>query len=203
MTSKSLLARKSLVARLHDDSSGAYMIEFAMILPPFLMLVMGTFDIGMQMYAKSVLAGAVEQAARLNTLETNATNQSAVDQAVRDQVGRVARYGSLQFSRQSYQDFSDVGTPEDFTDANGDGVRNPGECFQDANGNGTWNADRGSNGQGGANDAVLYRVSLTFNRLFPLWKMLGEPQQKTITVSTTLRNQPYSTQTNGTTVVCT
>lgn len=203
MTIKSLRARKPLFARLRDNNSGAYMIEFAMILPPFLMLVMGTFDIGMQMYAKSVLAGAVEQAARLNTLETNATNQTAVDQAVRDQVGRVASYGTLAFSRQSYQDFSDVGTPEDFTDANGDGVRNPGECFQDVNGNGTWNSDRGSNGQGGANDAVLYQVSLTFDRLFPLWKMLGEPQQKTITVATTLRNQPYSTQTDGTTVVCT
>lgn len=198
-----MVMKRSLLSRLRDDTSGAYMIEFAMILPPFLMLIMGTFDIGMQMYAKSVLAGAVEQAARLNTLETNSTNQSAVDQAVRDQVGRVARYGSLQFSRQSYQDFSDVGTPEDFTDSNNDGIRNPGECFQDANGNGSWNSDRGTSGQGGANDAVLYQVSLTFDRLFPLWKMLGEPQQKTITVATTLRNQPYGTQSNNSTVVCT
>lgn len=194
--------KRTLLRRLRDDSSGAYMIEFAMILPPFLMLVMGTFDIGMQMYAKSVLAGAVEQAARLNTLETNATSQTHIDDAVRAQVGRVARYGNLAFSRQSYQDFSAVGTPEDFTDTNGDGIRNPGECFQDANGNGSWDADRGSSGQGGANDVVLYRVSLTFNRLFPLWKMLGESQSKTITVATTLRNQPYGTQTNGTTVVC-
>ncbi len=191
------------IRRLRDDQSGAYMIEFAMILPAFLMLVMGTFDIGMQMYAKSVLAGAVEQAARLNTLETNSSSQTAVDQAVRDQVGRVAQYGTLTFSRLNYQDFSAVGKPEDFTDSNGDGIRNSGECFQDANGNGSWNSDRGDTGQGGANDVVLYRVNLTFDRLFPLWKMLGEPQSKTISIATTLRNQPYGTQSNGTTVVCT
>ena len=188
---------------LHRDERGAYMIEFAMIMPTFLLLMMGAFDIGMQMYAKAVLSGAVEQAARLNTLETNASSQSAVDQAVRDQVGRVARYGTLSFSRLNYQDFNAVGKPEDFTDSNGNGVRNPGECYQDANNNGAWDADRGETGQGGANDVVLYRVNLTFDRLFPLWKMLGEPQQKVLTVSTTLRNQPYSNQNTNTVVRCT
>ena len=185
------------------DQRGAYMIEFAMVMPTFLLLMMGSFDIGMQMYAKAVLSGAVEQAARLNTLETNSSSQSAVDQAVRDQVGRVARYGTLSFSRLNYQDFSGVGKPEDFTDSNGNGVRNAGECYQDVNGNSTWDADRGETGQGGANDVVLYRVNLTFDRLFPLWKMLGEPQQKTLTVSTTLRNQPYTNQNSTSVVRCT
>ncbi len=183
------------------DERGAYMIEFAMVLPTFLLLVMGIFDIGMQMYAKSVLAGAVEQAARLNTLETNNTNQTAIDQIVRDQVGRVARYGTLSFSRQNYQDFSSVGQPEKFTDSNSNGVRNSGECFTDSNGNGVWDADSGGSGQGGASDVVVYRANLTFDRLFPLWKMLGEPQRKTITISTVLRNQPFSNQ-NSELVIC-
>lgn len=184
------------------DERGAYMMEFALIMPAFLMLVMGIFDIGMQMYAKSVLAGAVEQAARLSTLETNNSSQSAVDQAVRDQVGRAARYGTLAFSRQNYRDFSSVDQPEPFTDSNGDGVRNPGECYTDVNGNGSWSTDAARSGQGGASDVVVYRVSLTFDRLFPLWKMLGEPQSKTITVTTVLRNQPFDTQSTGV-VICT
>ena len=50
---------------LLGDERGAYMIEFAMVMPTFLLLMMGAFDIGMQMYAKAVLSGAVEQAARL------------------------------------------------------------------------------------------------------------------------------------------
>lgn len=188
---------------LRRDENGAYMIEFALIMPAFLMLVMGIFDIGMQMYAKSVLSGAVEQAARLNTLEANASNASVVDQAVRDQVGRVARYGTLNFSRLNYRDFSGVGRQEPFTDSNGNGVRNAGECYTDMNNNSTWDADQGGSGQGGAGDVVLYRVSLTFDRLFPLWKMLGEPQSETITISTVLRNQPYTAQSNNSTVRCT
>lgn len=191
------------IRRLRRDENGAYMIEFALIMPAFLMLVMGIFDIGMQMYAKSVLSGAVEQAARLNTLEANASNASVVDQAVRDQVGRVARYGTLNFSRLNYRDFSGVGRQEPFTDSNGNGVRNAGECYTDMNNNSTWDADQGGSGQGGAGDVVLYRVSLTFDRLFPLWKMLGEQQSETITISTVLRNQPYTAQTNNSTVRCT
>ncbi len=184
------------------DDRGAYMIEFALIMPTFLLLVMGIFDIGMQMYAKAVLAGAVEQAARMNTLETNNSNQTGIDQMVRDQMGRAARYGTLAFSRQNYQDFSSVGQPEKFTDSNGNGIRNAGECFTDSNGNGTWNADSGGSGQGGASDVVVYKVDLTFDRLFPLWKMLGEPQRKTISISTVLRNQPFSNQ-NSEVVICT
>lgn len=197
MTRSTHPVRRSLLR----DERGAYMIEFALVMPTFLLLVMGIFDIGMQMYAKSVLSGAVEQAARLNTLETNNANQTGIDQTVREQVGRVARYGTLSFSRQNYRDFSAVGQPEKFTDSNSNGVRNPGECFTDSNGNGVWDAD-GGNGQGGASDVVVYRANLTFDRLFPLWKMLGEPQRKTITIATVLRNQPFSNQASER-VICT
>jgi Flp pilus assembly protein TadG len=203
MTMATNLSALQRLRRLRRDQSGAYMIEFALIMPAFLMLVMGIFDIGMQMYAKSVLSGAVEQAARLNTLEANATNAGVVDQAVRDQVGRVARYGTLSFSRQNYRDFSSVGRQEPFTDSNNNGVRNAGECYTDMNNNSTWDADQGGSGQGGASDVVLYRVNLTFNRLFPLWKMLGESQSETITISTVLRNQPYTSQSSNSTVRCT
>ena len=115
----------------------------------------------------------------------------------------MARYGTLNFSRMNYRDFSGVGRQEPFTDSNGNGVRNAGECYTDMNNNSTWDADQGGSGQGGAGDVVLYRVSLTFDRLFPLWKMLGEPQSETITISTVLRNQPYTAQSNNSTVRCT
>ena len=189
--------------RLHRDDRGAYMIELSLIMPVFLMLVMGTFDLGFQMYAKAVLSGAVEAAARANTLETNAGSQTNVDATVTAKMQQVARYGSLTFSRQNYTDFRSVGSPEDFTDSNGNGVRNAGECYQDANNNFQWDSDRGRNGNGGASDVVLYRANFTFDRLFPLWKMLGQPQTKTITIATTLRNQPYASQATGTTVRCT
>lgn len=191
-----------LARRIRKDERGAYMIEFALVMPTFLMLVMGTFDLGVQMYMKSVLAGAVEQAARANSLEGNAADQSAVDQIVRDRVGEVASFATLTFQRTNYRDFNKVNQPEDFNDTNNNGVRDTDECFSDANGNGTYDSNRGGSGQGGASDVVLYRANMTFNRIFPLWRMLGQPQSKTISVSTVLRNQPYGNQTDPTVVIC-
>lgn len=193
---------KTLLDRIRRDERGAYMLELALILPTFLLLVMGTFDIGFQMFAKSVLAGAVEQAARASTLESASLSQSNIDQEVRDAVGDVAGYATLSFSRVNYRNFSNVGQPESFTDTNNNGVRNPGECYEDRNGNNTFDTSGGATGQGGADDVVLYRVQMTFDRVFPLWKMLGEPQRETIEVRTVLRNQPYNIQ-SAAQVICT
>lgn len=197
-----MIRLSALAKAARRDERGAYLIEFALVFPAFLLLIMGIFDIGVQMYAKAVLVGAVNQAARDSTLEANATNQSAVDGRVRDVMGTVAGYGTLSFERLNYLDFTSVGRAEDFTDGNGNGRRDAGECFQDANNNGNWDSDRGGQGQGGASDVVLYNVSLTYDRIFPLWRMLGEPQRHTITASTVLRNQPYNNQTNDMVVVC-
>jgi Flp pilus assembly protein TadG len=191
-----------LLFRLRRSEKGAYMIELALILPVFLMLMMGIFDIGFQMYAKSVLAGAVEEAGRGSTLESNNLNQTDVDQRVRTAVGNVADYATLSFSRTNYRNFSNVNQPESFTDNNNNGVRNPGECYEDRNNNNTWDASGGAAGQGGADDVVLYRATMSYNRLFPLWRMLGEPQNESIVVSTVLRNQPFNVQTAAT-VRCT
>ena len=193
----------SLVTRLRGEERGAYLIELALVLPTFLLFIMGLFDIGAQLYAKAVLSGVVENAARDNTLETGIANQSSIDSIVRDQMKRAAPYGTVSFERLSYTDFNAVGQPEEFTDTNSNGVRDVGECYQDANANGAWDANRGRSGQGGANDVVLYRVRFSFNRIFPLWKMLGQPRAATTTISTVLRNQPYANQTNPTTVRCT
>jgi Flp pilus assembly protein TadG len=203
MMARRISPAAALLRRFRSDDRGAYLIELALMTPVFLMLIMGTFDLGFQMYAKAALGGAVENAARSNTLETNSANAAIIDAQVTAKMQQVARYGTLSFSRQSYADYNSVGRPEDFTDSNGNGVRNPGECYVDANSNFQWDADRGNNGQGGASDVVLYRVTFTFDRLFPLWKMLGQPQRKSVTIATTLRNQPYSNQNTGTTVRCT
>ena len=76
--------------------------------------------------------------------------------------------------------------------------------FEDVNGNDTWDADIGEDGVGGPNDIVLYTVSATYDRLFPFWRMMGWDQEKTITASTVLKNQPFGEQLSSTvTTVCT
>ncbi len=100
----------------------------------------------------------------------------------------------MTFSRKAYSNFSDVKAPEDFTDLNGDGRCNAGEPFEDVNGNRAWDADRGKAGGGGARDAVLYTVRVSYPRAFPIYRFIGMSDTQVVESSTVLRNQPYDKQ---------
>ena len=54
----------SLLRRLRRHQRGTAILEFALIAPVFILLLMGLFDYTWQMYAKQVLQGAVSNAAR-------------------------------------------------------------------------------------------------------------------------------------------
>ena len=179
-----------LLARLRRNRAGAAIVEFALIAPVLTMILMGLFDTGYNMYATTVLQGAVQKAGRDSSIEGSVP--SVLDQQVSNQVHQVVRGASLSFERKAYENFSDVSRAEDFNDLNSDGVCNDNEPFEDANGNGTWDADRAVLGQGGARDAVLYSVTMDYPRAFPLARYVpGIGENFTVTAETVLRNQPY------------
>lgn len=180
------------ITRLRRDARGATIVEFALIAPVLLLTLLGLFDLGYNTYTSSVLQGAIVKAARGSTIEgaTPATLDAKVEAAIRD----VAPNATVTFERKSYTNFSDVGVPEDFTDLNGDGTCNNGEPFEDANNNGTWDLDRGKSGGGGARDAVLYTVSVSYPRAFPLGTFVGIPGTHQMQSQTVLRNQPWDEQ---------
>ena len=177
---------------LARDEQGATIVEFAFVLPVLAMLLMGLFDMGYNLYASAILQGAIQKAARDSTIE-GATSAS-LDAAVSDAVHRIVPNATLVFDRKNYASLSDVGTPEDFTDVNGDGVCDGGEPYEDANGNGTWDTDRGITGEGGARDAVLYTVKVSYPHAFPVGNLIGLSGDEKMQASTVLRNQPYSDQ---------
>jgi Flp pilus assembly protein TadG len=186
-------------AGLARDESGATLIEFGIVAPVMLLMLMGFFDLAQTEYARSVLQGAMQMAARSSTLQSGLTSQSTIDAYVENQVAVViSRNPTFTVSRLSYSDFSDVGKAEPYTDTNANGQYDRGECYEDINGNGQWDSDMGASGQGGADDAVLYTMTVTYKRLFPMATMLGWPATQTITASTVLRNQPYGTQDTST-----
>ena len=180
--------------RLPRDTRGATAVEFAAIAPAMLMVVLGLMDLGYGVYANALLEGAVQQAGRDSTIEGAETRGLAIDNQVRDVVTNLAPKAKVSFDRRAYLDFSDVDRPEDFTDANTDGICSDGEPFEDINGNGTWDEDRGRADMGGARDAVLYTVTVQYPRPFPVMKLLGFSPNVTSRAQTVLRNQPYGPQ---------
>ena len=187
--------RTNSPARVFGDQRGTTIIEFAVVAPVLLMIIIGGMEIGHLGYVKGITRAALQVAARDSGLESNSSSQNAVDAALRDRIKTVIPNASISIQRRSYTDFTDVNTPEDFNDSNGNGLYDPNECFTDMNGNARWDADRGrSNSQGGADDVVLYTVSVSYNKIFPLWKLIGQPSTNVISAETTLRNQPFGVQ---------
>ena len=180
--------------RLARDSSGVTIVEFAMIVPAFLMMLLGAFDMGFNMYTAAVLQGAIQDAARDSTVEGASTSTDSIDAQVRSAVLHVTPKATVSFARKAYSNYGDIGRPEDFTDVNGDGACDNGEPFEDVNGNGVWDSDRGTSGNGGARDAVLYEVTVNYPRAFPVAKLFGQSDRLTTVARTVLRNQPYALQ---------
>jgi Flp pilus assembly pilin Flp len=185
---------RPLLRRLAACNRGATLVEFAMIAPVLLMLIMGVFDMGHNIYTKTLLEGAVQKAARDSSIEGSSVKASQIDAAVTAAVRHVSPNAELSFSRQAYTNFSEVSQPEDFTDIDKDGKCAGGEPFEDVNGNGDWDADRGIDGFGGARDAVLYTVRIEYPRLFPIANLIGLPPTFTTESVTVLRNQPFGAQ---------
>jgi Flp pilus assembly protein TadG len=188
------------LAGLARDTRGVTAVEFAIIAPALLIILLGTFDIGYNLYAASVLEGATQKAARDSTIEGAETKGVAIDDAVTAAVHRVVPSAAVTFSRSAYRDYSDIHKPEDYTDVDKDGACDNGEPFEDVNANGVWDTDRGSDTMGGARDAVLYTVTVSYRRIFPLMHLLGLPEVVTAQSETVLRNQPYGTQNQTVTI---
>jgi Flp pilus assembly pilin Flp len=178
---------------LHDER-GATLVEFALVSPVLLLALLGLMDLGYNYYVQAQLQGTIQRAAREATLERALLTTDEIDADVATEVRKLVPDAALQFARSSYTRFSDVAQPEDFSDLDEDGRCDDGEPFEDANANGQWDRDRGAQGMGGARDAVLYVVTVSYPRAFGVAGLIGLPDTFTTQSTTVLRNQPWGEQ---------
>jgi Flp pilus assembly protein TadG len=179
------------------DKRGTALTEFAVIAPTFFIMLMGIFDLGMAQYVKSILEGEVQKAGRDSSLQVGGTvtKQTDIDARVRSRVKILAKDATVTFTRRAFQRYSSVSNvKEDFIDSNNNGTCNAGETYVDWNNSNSWDLIGGNSGQGGAKDAVVYTATASYNRLFPMYGLLGWPQQQVLTSTTILVNQPFAEQ---------
>ncbi|WP_336918904.1 TadE/TadG family type IV pilus assembly protein [Altererythrobacter lauratis] len=182
---------------LHNNR-GVSVVEFALIAPVFVGMLLVVFEFGFAFYAKAVLQGAVEEAARTATMENTSWNalSNRVNRQVRNVIPASDAETEISFSLDPvyYANYVDINLPEDFEDNNNNNMWDSDECFVDRNGNSTYDTDVGLSGRGGAQDVVTITATLTYVRPFPLWRLFQLDSTQTIRVSTYLRNQPFSAQ---------
>lgn len=176
---------------LRRDRRGISAVEFGLVVPVLLLALLGLLDLGYNMYTAAILEGSIQAAARNSTLEDATTNVAAIDAKVTSAVRDIAPLATITFKRTAYKSFSSQGKAEDYTDTNKNGRCDMGEPFEDVNENGTWDQDRGKAGLGSARDIVVYLVTVTYPRPFPVNGLLGGSPTYTMESRSVLANQPW------------
>lgn len=189
---------RRLYRTLKADERGAYMVEFAAIMPVFVMLLMGGFDISYQMYVRSVLEGEVAKAGRDSALETGSAEdiQDAIDAQVTAGVQAVAKSATLDFDRESFSSYNRIDDPAEplINDVNGNGVCDSGDTYEDSNRNGSRDLVGSSDGFSGAKDAIVYTATATYPRIMPMASLIGWDDEVSVSATTMLRIQPFNAQ---------
>jgi Flp pilus assembly protein TadG len=198
MATATTLGRSRLgvaLRRLGADRRGSAAVDFALVVGPFVLLVIGLLEFGMLMIGQTLLQSAVAEASRFGltgrTLEGQ-TREDVIAAMVNEAGIGLIDPARLVFETLVYPSFDSVGKPETFTDTNGNGQWDAGEPFADINGNGQWDADMGAAGLGGPEDIVLYRVRYDWQMLTPLLTHLlpGEGKIR-LEASLAVRNEPF------------
>lgn len=187
------------IARLRAETRGATVVEFGFVAPVLCLALVGAFDVAHTLYIRAVLQGIVQKVGRDSALEGNddASIQTALDNKVKAQASALVNNATITITRRYYKTFTKAAAAqaETWTDTNANGRCDANEPYEDANGNGVWDSDGADAGQGGAKDAVVYTVAMTYNRMFPLYQLLKLPSTTKVTAATILKNQPYDDQT--------
>lgn len=177
---------------LASNNSGVTAIEFGLIAPVFISLMLGVFNLGQMVYGQAILNGAVQEVGRSGALEGADTD--AADIRVETLVTRVLPGAEISGSRVSYFDFADIGRPEQWNDGNDNGTCDNNESYVDENGSGSWETDIGVSGNGSAGDVVIYSVEVAYEPLFPLFFAPEEWSEINLRSSTVRKNQPFTDQ---------
>ncbi|MDB5701512.1 MAG: hypothetical protein JWL66_1711 [Sphingomonadales bacterium] len=180
------------IIRIIDDCRGITVVEFGLIAVPMCLMILPPIDLAYNAYVQSIIQGSLVKAARLST--TGQYTNTQIDQVVRDQLGEFDRNATITITRTSYPNFSAVSSPERIiTDTAPIGTYNIGDCYIDQNNNGQWDSDMGKAGEAGSpDDAVLFKVTMTYAHIIPMTALLGFSANQTITSSTIVQNQPYA-----------
>ena len=150
-----------MIRRWRDDS-GASALEFALVMPLVLILIVGTIDVAIAMLTDGFLEQSVRAASRLGLTTTEPSGKSrddAIREIIQNGVGNwVGKDNVLHIETRTYKSFANGGQPEPCGD---ESHKNTGPCtrpFTDMKHNETWDADMGGSGAGGRGDIVSYRV---------------------------------------------
>lgn len=175
---------------------GVVATEYALILPVFLALIVGTFEAGRIFTINAKLEGAVTRSTRIAMTgalpDAYKTRDAYIEDVIHNQLKEAGVTDGIKITSRVYESFENIGEPEPYVDANNNGQYDYEECYTDVNNNYTWDEDMGQDGLGGAENIVVMTVSVDlpfFSKFFS--NAFGAGKTTAPSSSTTIRNEPF------------
>ncbi|MDJ0944307.1 MAG: pilus assembly protein [Kiloniellales bacterium] len=180
------------------------MVEMAIAFPVFILMLVGVVELSMLMFVQIAVEGGLREASRFGitgqTPGGEVTREQKIAEIVVDHAQSLVEIEPSDIELLVYNDFSSVGQPEPYIDADpkdGADFKEGKDEFvpemHDKNGNGTWDEDQGDSGQGaGASGAiVLYRVNFDWPWMTPFFAAAASSEKVTLEAAITVRNEPW------------
>ncbi len=180
------------------------MIELAIAFPVFILMLVGVVELAMLMFVQVAVEGGLREASRFGITGQDAggglTREQKIAEIVVDHAQNLVSIDSTDIELLVYEDFSSVGQPEPYIDADPndgaefkDGIDEFVPSQHDKNGNGTWDADQGDAGQGAGDSGaiVLYRVTFNWEWLTPFFAAAVAREKVNLEAAIAVRNEPW------------
>ena len=184
--------------RFARSNDGAAALEFALVLPPLCLILVGMFEMSMLMFTQASMEGALREAARFGmtgSVSDPALRQTQILAIIKKDTFNMLQNPTISF--EIYNSFNNVGAPEPWIDTNGNGQRDSGESYTDVNGNAKWDADQGKTGVGASAQIVQYTVQYDWHVITPFMApVFGNNGKVHLKASIVLRNEPWDATTS-------
>jgi Flp pilus assembly pilin Flp len=183
------------IRQLRRCEEGATAIEFAMISPVLFLLMIGVVELGLVLAAQNIMESATFSASRLGKtgyIESGKTQEEMITEELSRMSSVLLDPSRIVVTSLSYADYADIGEPEPYVDANGNGQRDNGENYTDINSNGQYDLDRGRAGYGTGGSIVVYTMTYPWRLFTPMVSnLLGEDGAISLRARAVVKNEPF------------
>lgn len=178
------------------DRRGVTALEFALVGPAFLLLVLGVVEVSRILSTQQLLDMAAREASRAGITgvapEDGKTREQMVRAIVEEVVTPFLDPSRVTLELESYPGFQSIGKPEPFADLDGNRRRDANEPYTDVNGNGTWDEDQGRSGSAGSGgQVVIYRLGYENSPVTALFARAFNRDTVRYAARVVVRNEPF------------
>ena len=184
-----MIARRRRIQR-----RGGVVVEFAIVAPIVLALILGIIDVAYTLTVRTLLEGSAREASRAGITgytPADTTRRELIVNIVERQTVGLVNMARLDIDTRAYKAFDNIGRPEPFEDANNNGQYDAGETYSDVNGNGSWDADMGEPDAGGSGDVVVYTLTYEQPVLIPFMAAIYGRDRIQHEARAVVRNEPF------------